>query len=655
MSDPQPVRRSGVPLLEVGVIGLALIGIALFIWRGLEKSRETAMRGVAKAELTELGFTITEEGDQFRISAVDIAADQSVLNDICVFKEATHLSLRNSWIDGEGLKQLSELKELQSLDLPGSKITDADVGLLTDFPNLKRVSLRRSLIEGHGLKVLADLPNLESINLSDNELTDECRRHLTATSVNTQLALANTWLSEAALAEVKQTGRKVIIDQSASEERLFDATQKQRHRNIAISLAIRDEELPPDYQLLIVAQQTAGGNCEAVRYVDHPFRDPVFRRLRVSGIRLLTSELDLIEKWRELRFLDLTSLHIAGVTFYQNRRKYELPGLAGMSELEKLSLAGTGVGDYAIRPLSQCRNLNYLDLRMTDLNGEGLTALSDLRKLEVLRLSHNMIEDDSLAALSGLTSLKRLELDSTDVTDEGLKHLRSLENLKELSISHTRVTDEAARALQKKLGLRNLSIVREYDPPPQVQTGPALRPLVGIGNGAGGRAVNKRREAPYTEELIRRGFTLTGREDDGRTGTLASTQPVIDDDMRFASRLTGLKSIAISVADLTPVGMWYLKRLPELESLTLTGPDVRSELLTRISELKELREMTIRECDIDAAGLEQIASSPTLKTVRLELAPKTELSAASIDQAGSGGISFEIVSPQPKTVPGTTE
>ena len=132
MSDPQPVRRSGVPLLEVGVIGLALIGIALFIWRGLEKSRETAMRGVAKAELTELGFTITEEGDQFRISAVDIAADQSVLNDICVFKEATHLSLRNSWIDGEGLKQLSELKELQSLDLPGSKITDADVGLLTD-------------------------------------------------------------------------------------------------------------------------------------------------------------------------------------------------------------------------------------------------------------------------------------------------------------------------------------------------------------------------------------------------------------------------------------------------------------------------------------------------------------------------------------------
>ncbi|MDA0590453.1 MAG: hypothetical protein O2820_13835 [Planctomycetota bacterium] len=654
MSDPQTVRRSGVPLLEVGIIGLALVGIALFIWRGLEKSRETAMRGVAKAELTALGFTITDDDDQYRISAIDIAVDQSVLNDICVFKEATHLSLHNSWIDGEGLKQLSELKELQSLEIPGSKITDADLKLLTDFPNLKRVSLRRSLIEGHGLKVLPDLPNLESINLSDNELTDECRRHFAATSVGTRLTLANTWLSEAAIVELKQAGRKVIIDQSADEGWIVGATEEQRVKNITINVAFGDWGLPPECEILIVAQQTAAGNREAVRYVDHPYRDPVFRRLRLTGIRLLTSELELIEAWRELRFLDLTSLHIAGVTFYQNRRKYELPGLASMSELETLSLAGTGVGDHAIRPLSSCRKLKYLDLRMTDLYGEGLKALSALPDLEVLRLSHNMIEDDSLAALSGLTSLKRLELDSTDITDEGLRHLEALTHLEELSISHTRVTDEAAQALQKKLGLRTLTTVCEYDPPPQLQTGPALRPLIGIGNGEAGRAVNKRREAPYTEELIRRGFTLTER-DDGRTGVLTSTRSVTDDDLRFASRLTGLKSVAISVANLTPVGMWSLMRLPELESLTLTGPDVRSELFTRIPELKALRALTIRECDIDDAGLWQIASSQTLKTVRLELAPGTKLSRDRIGQAGTGRISFEIVSPQPATAPGATE
>jgi Leucine-rich repeat (LRR) protein len=649
MSDPQPARRSGVPLLEVGVIGLALIGIALFIWRGLEKSRETAMRGVAKAELKALGFTITDDDEQFRISAIEINVDQSVLNDICVFKEATHLSLYNSWIDGAGLKQLSELQELQVLELPGSRLTDDDVKLLTAFPKLKQVSLKRSLIEGDGLRALADLPNLDSINLSGNDLTDECRHFLAVTSVNTKLMLENTWLSEAAIADLKQAGRDVMV-----REPLFDVHFYDDHPLVRL-LAFIDEP-PPENQLLLVARKMADENREAVRYVDHPYRDPVFQRLRVSGIRLLTSELDLIESWRELRLLDLTSLHIAGVTFYQNRRKYVLPGLAEMTELETLSLAGTGVGDYAIRPLSNCRNLKYLDLRMTDLQGEGLTALSDLRELEVLRLSHNMIEDESLAALSGLTSLKRLELDSTDITDEGLKHLRPLKNLEELSISRTRVTEAAAQALQKEIGLRSLTKESEYDPPPKIQSGPALRPLIGIGNGAAGRAVNKRREAPYTEELIRRGFELVGRDDDGRTGSLASTKPVTDDNLRFVSRLTGLTSASISVADVTPLGMWYLKRLPELASLTLTGPGIESELLTQVSELAQLRMLTLRQCDIDATGLQLIAASPTLKNIRLELASGTELSAESIQKAGSGGIAIEVVSPRPAAiVPGTAD
>jgi hypothetical protein len=254
---------------------------------------------------------------------------------------------------------------------------------------------------------------------------------------------------------------------------------------------VRLENGPAEYELLAIAEKSADGHHHAVRYIDHPHRISSFRWLRLTRIRLLTSELELLEHWHNLEFLDLTSLHVAGVTFYQNRRKFELPGLAGMTELEKLSLAGTGVGDDAIRPLSQCRKLKYLDLRMTDLHGEGLKALSDLRGLEVLRLSYNLIEDESLAALSNITSLKRLELDSTDITDAGLKHLRSLENLEELSISHTRVSEAAAEKLQKEIGLRDLTTFRKYDPQPKLQTGPALRPLIGIGDGSAGQQATR--------------------------------------------------------------------------------------------------------------------------------------------------------------------
>lgn len=619
MSDPQPVRRSGVPLLEVGLVGCALLGIAVFLWWGLQTSREAARRGVARTDLEELGFIIDGEGSDYDISALDVTVDWSVLNLICVFDNAKRLSLVNSWVDGKGLKQISEaLTELEVLELPGSRLTDDDLKLLTAFPELKHVSLQHSLIKGPGLKVLGELPSVDLFNLSDNELTDDCRQHLATTGVKTQLVLENTWLSEAAITEVQAGGRGVVTHSMPFDR--YGALRKLRHQSATGNV----DEYGAQLELLLIAQKSAGENRDAVRYVGHPYRDPVFRWLRLSGIRLLTSELELIQSWDELRFLDLTSLHVAGITFYQHRRKYKLP-LGHLTKLETLSLAGTGVGDYALTPLAQCRSLRYLDLRMTDLYGNGLEAISDLPKLEVLRLSHNMIEDDALAALSSLTSLKRLELDSTDITDAGLTHLRSLENLEELSVSHTRISKAAAESFQKEIGLRELTRFQEYDPPPKIQSGPALRPLIGIANGTAGRAVNKRREAPYTEELIRRGFELTERKD-GRTGTLTpKTRSVTDDDLRFASRLLGLQSATISASSLTPVGLFYLNRLPELESLTLTEPGINAEMLKRLGELK------------------------SLESVHLELAEETSLSQEDIDNACARGLKIEFTTRQPAT------
>lgn len=659
MSDSQPVRRSGVPLLEVGIVGAALIGIAAFIWWGLEKSRETAMRGVAREELKSRGLMV-REGDKPGETVIWRSIhhdsnlgtlqpiDDATFELLSVFTDAVQLHLDYRNVDRALLERLAMFKNLRELNVSVSQVTDSDLKLLSVFPKLERLVLSRTRIRGPGLAHLEKLSFLKSLSLSDTEITDDCIPYLLklspkARGVELTLKLGDTWLSEA--------GRRKLEDAGISIQLLPWG---------AHGLVNSDGSEPVEKPLMTLVEQMVYPDDldQEIRYDSFRcstiFADVRPSWLRLSGIRLLTAELEQLEHWEKLRFLDLTSLHIAGVTFYQHRRKYELPGLARMSELETLSLAGTGVGDYAIRPVSKCRNLKYLDLRMTDLRGAGLAVLSGLRGLEVLRLSHNMIEDDSLAALSGLTSLKRLELDSTDITDDGLQHLRSLKKLAELSISRTRVTKAAAQALQKQIGLRVLTTESEYDPPPMIQSGPALRPLIGIGNGAAGRAVNKRREAPYTEELIRRGFKLVERDDDARTGTLESTKPVSDDDLRFVSRLTGLQSAAISVAEVTPLRMWYLKRLPELDALTLTGPGISSELLTRVSELAQFRILTLRECDIDANGLLLIAASPTLKCIRLELGSGTELSEESLRQAGAGGIAIEVVSPRPARIDSDT-
>ena len=589
MSTPQPVRRSGVPLFEVGLILCAVIGIVVFIWWGLQKSRETARRGVARTDLEELGFSIDGSGSDYDIRAIDVKADQSVLNLICVFDNAKSLSLHNSWIDGKGLKQISEsMTELETLELPGSRLTDEDLKLLTAFPDLKHVSLQHSLIKGHGLKVLGELPNVESFNLSDNELTDDCRRHFAKTEVKTQLRLENTWLSEAAIAELRQIGRNVVIGEGP-----FDLRQEeQRVRNIQLNHGIESDDVSPGFELMMIAHESAGTNRESVRYVDHPYRDPI-RRLRLSGIRLLTSELELIERWMwdHLRFLDLTSLHVAGITFYQHRRKYELP-LGHLTELETLSLAGTGVGDYALTPLAQCRSLKYLDLRMTDLYGNGLEAISDLPKLEVLRLSHNMIEDVDLRQLAKLKSLKRLELDSTDISDAGLESLTGLSNLKELSLSHTRVTKAGIEKLRKQSGVR-VTTDRPYDPPPVFQKGPALRPLIGIADGSAGRSINKRREAPYTEELIRSGFAVINCEDGRAESAKKRAGRVTVDQLRHVSRLFGLTSLAVPATGLTEEAVFYLTRLPKLKNVTLVDPGISHEHIGLLRSLKTVRQVKL--------------------------------------------------------------
>jgi len=589
MSTPQPVRRSGVPLFEVGLILCAVIGIAGFIWWGLQKSRETARRGVARTDLEELGFTIEGSGSDYDIRAIDVKADKSVLNLICVFDSAKSLSLHNSWIDGEGLKQISEsMTELETLELPDSKLTDEDFKLLTAFPELKHVSLQHSLIKGHGLKVLGELSNVESFNFSDNELTDDCRRHFAKTEVKTQLILENTWLSEAAIAELRQIGRDVVTHHMPFDS--HDADRQLRMRKAAGQIPPDDED-GAQLQLLLVARKSAGENRDAVRYVNHPYRDPVSQWLRLSGIRLLTSELELIQAWGELRFMDLTSLHVAGITFYQHRRKYELP-LGHLAELETLSLAGTGVGDHALTPLAQCRSLRYLDLRMTDLYGNGLEAISELPKLEILRLSHNMIEDVDLRPLAKLKSLKRLELDSTDISDAGLATLAGLSNLKELSLSRTRVTKAGIEKLRKPSGVR-ITTDRPYDPPPQFQKGPALRPLIGIADGSAGRSINKRREAPYTEELIRSGFAMTIGEDGRAESANKQTDRATLDQLRHVSRLFGLTSLVIPATGLTEEAIFYLSRLPKLKNLTLVDPGISHEHIRMLRSLKTVRQVKL--------------------------------------------------------------
>ena len=80
------------------------------------------------------------------------------------------LELRdNEEITDAGLKELAGLKNLQRLDLSGTKITDAGLKELAGLKSLQTLDLAATQVTDAGLKELAGLKSLQSLNLARHE------------------------------------------------------------------------------------------------------------------------------------------------------------------------------------------------------------------------------------------------------------------------------------------------------------------------------------------------------------------------------------------------------------------------------------------------------------------------------------------------------
>jgi hypothetical protein len=71
-----------------------------------------------------------------------------------------------------------------------------------------------------------------------------------------------------------------------------------------------------------------------------------------------------------------------------------------------------------------------------------------LTQLERLWLADTKIGDGAMAIIGRMTQLRQLALDHTAITDDGMTHLRSLGNLEYLSITRTEATDRGLAVLR---------------------------------------------------------------------------------------------------------------------------------------------------------------------------------------------------------------
>jgi len=78
----------------------------------------------------------------------------------------------NVRVTDAGLKELKELKSLQTLDLSETKVTDAGLKELKEIKSLQTLYLWNTKVTDAGLKELKELNNLKVLHLLDTKVTD---------------------------------------------------------------------------------------------------------------------------------------------------------------------------------------------------------------------------------------------------------------------------------------------------------------------------------------------------------------------------------------------------------------------------------------------------------------------------------------------------
>lgn len=129
----------------------------------------------------------------------------------------------------------------------------------------------------------------------------------------------------------------------------------------------------------------------------------------------------------------LTQVRKLGV--YDSHQKVTdavLPALAGLNNLESLSLYAALITDEGIRHLQSLKELKCLFLSNCDrITGTGFRHLESLHALTHLNLDGSGITDAGLAGIVRITSLEDLDLGGTNV-GKGVPQLQNLPRLKKL-------------------------------------------------------------------------------------------------------------------------------------------------------------------------------------------------------------------------------
>lgn len=325
---------------------------------------------------------------RLRISSSD--AGNAEIAPLARLSQLRELALHNSRIDADGLRELSELEHLASLDLQRSiHLRDESLAVLADFPHLEALALVEGVITDAGLQHLQHIRGLNRLDLrACSQVTNAGLKGLAGFKSLRALRVGGAMIDDASLAVLAEIGTLTSLT-------IEDASITDQGLAALSNLPLEDLSLSRCFGITDAAFRTIGQ----------------FSRLRQLYIR------DIL---------------IGGT---------ELGQLAALPGLVSLRLRQTAVGDGALDALADLPALRRLELAQTWITDQGLASIGRLHRLNHLDLEDNQLSDAGVQHLASLLELQRLSLaENPAVTDEALQWLRPLPKLRDIDLRGTGVS-----------------------------------------------------------------------------------------------------------------------------------------------------------------------------------------------------------------------
>ena len=381
-------------------------------------------------------------------------------------------------IENDVLAVLSELPELQVLDVSATCIDDQGLSHLKHVPKLRSFRAHGCSIGDDGLAALGKLSDLDSLDLTGSRITDAGLAQLSACIKLRELTLTGTSVSDAGLKPLASLPELCVLGLFATRVR-GPGLAEFKH---LISLDLRATDID-DEGLANLAQLTKLTVLDLSRTLvkgeglRHLQGMKSLRSLRIASAYNVKYEAQLdiqhLPALTSLRELDLTnSIWAEG-----------LPALSALTGLERLVLDDCMLGVWCpvitvedeeraakhqvglpryLRPLV---NLKDLRLSHTGITDEWLDVIATMSKLESLDLSNNALTDDGLSQLSRLTNLERLNLSSILDLKGDYAMLGGLNRLRDVKLDCCHVSAAGVRTLVELPQLRRVSMFTDYGRP----------------------------------------------------------------------------------------------------------------------------------------------------------------------------------------------